>query len=339
MANRPFNSPNQEYRPGQLGIQGTSADAYTGEGGKCFFIGRPSTRDVAASDNHDGTDPREPMATLQGLIDRTAAIAAGTGTRQPYLREHDTIYIQTDITESVVTGSTATMPAHINIVGVSSGEWSPAWSPGAVDEDCLTIRALGWTVQGIKFLPGSSAAGIKLDLVAASSYNGSRATIKNCEFDGAYTGFYGINFSGAPYDVKIEGCEFREFTAANDAYAIIITNTSDGHPYMCKIVDNIFWENENHIGSLDQLRSFNTSIIKGNIFHEGEGISATLILDMRGGASGNNIITGNVFCGDYSNAGGYYDNVLTPCMWVGNIAEDVLAATVADNGFTVAPPA
>ena len=179
MANRPFNSPNQEYREGQLGIPGTAADAYTGTGGKCFFIGRQSTRDIAASDNHNGTDPRAPMATLQGLIDRTAAITAGTGTTQPYLREHDTIYIQTDIAETVVTGDTTDMPAHINIVGVSSGEWSPAWSPGAVDEDCLTIRALGWTVQGIKFLPGSAAAGIKLDLVAASSYNGSRATIKN----------------------------------------------------------------------------------------------------------------------------------------------------------------
>jgi len=340
MANRPFNSPNQEYRPGQLGIQGTSADAYTGEGGKCFFIGRPSTRDVAASDNHDGTDPREPMATLQGLIDRTAAIAAGTGTRQPYLREHDTIYIQTDITESVVTGSTATMPAHINIVGVSSGEWSPAWATDAVGSPCLTLRALGWTVQGIKFLPGSASSGIRLEWVAASSYNASRATIKDCEFDGAWSGFYGIEFVGAPYDVKIIGNEFREFTAAGNAYAIIIISTSEAHPYMCKIVDNIFWENENHVGSFDQDRCFNLTIIRGNTFHEGVLIPCTNKLDMRGaGARGENIVTSNIFCGDYSNTGGYYANQTNPGNWVGNIAEDVLAAQVADNGFTVAPPA
>ena len=339
MANKIFNAPVQEYREGQLGIPGTSADSYVGEGGKCFFIGRQSTRDVAASDNHDGTDPREPMATLQGLIDRTAAIAAGTGTREPYLREHDTVYIQADISESVVTGDTTDMPDHISIVGAGSDEWSPAWSTDAVGSPCLTLRALGWTVQGIKFLPGSGAAGIKLELVAASNYNASRSTIKDCEFDGAYTGFYGIEFSGAPYDVKIDGCEFRELTAAGNAYAIIITDTSYAHPYMCKITNNLFWENENHVGSFDQLRCFNTCLFKGNIFHEGEGIAATNILDMRGGDSGHNIVTGNVFGGDYSNTGGYYANATSPGNWVGNIAEDVVEGEVADNGFTVAVPA
>lgn len=339
MANRPFNAPNQEYREGQLGIIGTSADAYTGEGGKIFFIGRPSTRDVAASDNHDGTDPREPMATLQGLIDRTAAIAAGTGTRQPYLREHDTIYIQTDITESVVTGDTTDMPAHINIVGVGSDEWSPAWATDAVGSPCLTLRALGWTVQGIKFLPGSASSGIRLEWVPGSDYNASRATIKNCEFDGAWSGFYGIDLNGAPYDVKIIGNEFREFTAAGAAFAIMVSGSTEANPYMCKVLDNLFWENENHVGSLAGDRGFNLTLFKGNTFHEGVLISATLMLDLRGGSQGENIVTENTFCGDYSNAGGYYANAANPGNWVGNKAEDVAEAEVGDNSFTIAPPA
>ena len=319
------------------GFVGTGADPFVGKGGgKLFFVDPAHTN---ASDGNDGTDPTEPFATLQGLIDRTAALAAGTATRSPALEEHDTVYILSDLTESVITGSTVTMPNHVNIIGAGSDEWSPAWTSGAVDEPCLTLRALGWVVQGLKFLPGSAAAGIKLELVAASSYNASRATIKNCEFDGAYTGFYGIEFFGAPYDVKIKGCEFRELTAAGNAYAIIITNTSFAHPYMCKIIDNIFWENENHIGSFDQLRSFNASIIKGNIFYEGEGIESTLLLDMRGGASGNCIITGNTFCGDYSQAGGYYPNATKPGNWVGNFAEDVAENEVGDNGLTIAPPA
>jgi hypothetical protein len=339
MANYPFNRASQEYRAGQLGIQGTSADAYVGEGGKNFYIGRQSTRDVAASDDHDGTDPREPMATLQGLIDRTAAITAATGTRQPYLREHDTIFIQTDISESVITGDTTDMPAHISIVGVGTDEWSPAWSTDVVGNPCLTLRCLGWTVQGIKFLPGSASSGVRLELVAASNYNASRCTIKDCHFDGAYTGLYGIELVGAPYDLLIKGNEFRELTAAGNAYAICIISTSFAHPYMCKIVDNIFWENENHVGSFDQNRTFNLCIFKGNIFHEGEGISATLILDLRGGASGHNTVIGNFFGGDYSNVGGYYDNVGTAGNWVGNYAEDVGEAEVGDNGITVAPPA
>lgn len=339
MGIRPFNAPVQEYRPGQLGIIGTSADEYVGEGGKCFFIGRPSTRDVAASDNHDGTDPREPMATLQGLINRTAAIVAGTGTRQPYLREHDTIYIQTDITESVVTGDTTDMPAHINIVGVSSDEWSPAWATDVVTNPCLTIRALGWTVQGIKFLPGTGAAGIKLDWVPGTDYNASRATIRGCEFDGAWSGLYGIDLSGAPYDVRIDRCEFRELRQGGNAFAIITTDSTEANAYMCKITDCLFWENNNHVGTAAGDRGFNLSLFKGNTFHEGVLIAATLMLDLRGGSRGKNIVTENTFCGDYSNTGGYHANAGAPGNWVGNFAEDLLEAEVADNGLTIAVPA
>jgi len=319
------------------GFIGTGADPFVGKGGgKLFFVDPAHTN---AFDTNDGTDPSEPFATLQGLIDRTAALAAGTATRAPALEEHDTVYILSDLAESVITGDTTGMPNHVNIIGAGSDEWSPAWAPSAVGNPCLTLRALGWVVQGLKFLPGSASSGIRLEWVPGSDYNASRATIKNCEFDGAYTGFYGIEFVGAPYDVKIDGCEFRELTAAGNAYAIIVISTSEAHPYMCKITNNLFWENENHIGSFDQLRSFNTCLIKGNIFHEGEGIAATNILDMRGGASGHNIVTGNVFCGDYSNVGGYYDNVGTAGNWVGNYAEDVAEAEVGDNSITIAPPA
>lgn len=339
MGYKDFDKASQEYREGQWGIPGTSADAYVGEGGKLFFIGRQSTRDVAASDLHDGTDPREPMATLQGLIDRTAAIAAGTGTRQPYLRAHDVVYIQSDIAESVITGDTTDMPEGVSIVGVGNDEWTPQWSSDVVTNPCLTLRAFGWNIHNIQFNSPTTSSGIRLEWVGASNYNASRATITNCVFDGAYTGFYGIDFAGAPYDVRIDGCEFREHTAAGAAYGIIVTSTSMAHPLMCKITNNIFWENENHVGSVDQLRTFAVSLFKDNVFVQGTGIPTTLMLDLRGGAQGNNVVTGNIFGGDYSNAGGYYANAAAPGNWVGNSAEDVAAIQVADNGFTVAPPA
>ena len=63
------------------------------------------------------------------------------------------------------------------------------------------------------------------------------------------------------------------------------------------------------------------------------------MLDLRGGSQGENIVVGNSFSGDYSNTGGYYANAANPGNWVGNVAEDVLEAEVADNGFTVAVPA
>jgi len=339
MANGTFDKASQEYREGQWGIPGTSADAYVGEGGKLFFIGRQSTRDVAASDLHDGTDPREPMATLQGLIDRTAAIAAGTGTRQPYLRTHDVIYIQSDITESVITGDMTDMPEGVSIVGVGNDSWTPQWSPAAAATPCLTLRAFGWNVANIQFNPGASSSGIRAEWVPGSSYNASRLTVRNCVFDGAWTGFMGIALEGAPYDVKVDGCTFRELTAAGNAFAIACTDSSTANPYMCEIVNSLFWENENHVGSVGDNKSFNLTLFKNNVFHEGVLIAATRMLDLRGGSQGKNIVVGNYFCGDYSNAGGYYANVGNPGNWVGNVAEDVLAAEVGDNGLTVAIPA
>jgi len=339
MGYKDFDKASQEYREGQWGIPGTSADAYVGEGGKLFFIGRQSTRDVAASDLHDGTDPREPLATLQGLIDRTAAIAAGTGTRQPYLRAHDTVYIAADISESVVTGDTTDMPEGVSIIGIGNDQWVPQWSTDVAANPCLTLRAFGWTVANIQFNPGASSSGIRAEWVPGSSYNGSRLTIRDCVFDGAWTGFYGIDLVGASYDVKVDGCTFRELRAAGEAFGIIVTNTAEADPYMCEITNNLFWENENHVGSIDALRGFNLSLFKGNVFHEGVLIAATSKLDLRGGTRGKNIVTQNVFCGDYSNAGGYYANAGAPGNWVGNICEDVAEAEVADNGFSVAVPA
>ena len=332
-------NPELGYHAGrspQWGIQGTGLGATIGPGKQVFYV---DAAHANASDYHDGTESFAPLATLQALIDRTAAITAGTGTRQPYLKENDTIYIVSDLTESVVTGDTTDMPAHVNIVGAYSDEWSPAWATDAVGNPCLTLRALGWTVQGIKFLPGTGAAGIKLEWVPGSDYNASRTTIQGCEFDGAWSGLYGIEFSGAPYDVKIDKCEFRELSQGGNAFAIITTDSSEANAYMCKITRNLFWENNNHIGTAAGDRSFNLSLFKGNIFHEGVLIAATLMLDLRGGSQGKNIVVGNHFCGDYSNTGGYYANAASPGNWTGNFAEDVAEAEVGDNSLTIAAPA
>ena len=81
------------------------------------------------------------------------------------------------------------------------------------------------------------------------------------------------------------------------------------------------------------------SLFQGNIFGAGVLIATLLKLDLRGGSQGHNIVTGNVFGGDYSNTGGYYGNAANPDMWVGNVAEDVAEAEVGDNGWTIGPPA
>jgi len=67
--------------------------------------------------------------------------------------------------------------------------------------------------------------------------------------------------------------------------------------------------------------------------------SGGVYLDLRAGTIGMNTVNGNIFPGDYSNTGGYWANAANPGNWVGNIAEDVAEFEVADNGFTVLPPA
>jgi len=67
-------------------------------------------------------------------------------------------------------------------------------------------------------------------------------------------------------------------------------------------------------------------------------IASVLKLDLRGGSQGHNIVYGNVFPGDYSNIGGYWDGAAGAGTWIGNLAEDVAELTVGDNGFTILPP-
>jgi len=279
-----------------------------------------------ASDDADGTSPLQPKATLQSAINSSL------------LAQNGVIYVSGAITESVIVPPTVV--PDVAIIGVGGSIDFPTWTAATAAGTALTVRQSGWLIAGFRFEPGALGTSITLQWVPGSGYVANRTVISNNYFDGLYQGQYGITLSGAPYDVQITNNEFREYTdGASGAFAIIVTDSSNANPYMCMICDNVFWENDNHIGSLGDNKSFNLSIFKGNVFHEGLGISATRILDLRGGSQGKNIVTENTFCGDYSNTGGYYAHAGAPGMWVGNIAEDVAEAEVGDNGFTVAVPA
>ena len=289
-----------------------------------------------ALDGHPGTDPNYPLATIQELIDRSTGASVVT----PALGNYDVIYVTGDVTESVVLGDTSDMPTYVSIVGGGTAPHSPTWKAATAAGTALTINQEGWTVEGFTFEVGAAGTAIQLREVPASDLSAYKTTIRNCKFDGLWGGLYGVDFAGAPHRVVIENCEFLEFRRGDSsAFAIMVTDSTHTNPYECKILGNLFWENENHIGSLGAIRGFNVSVFAGNVFYEGELIVATLMLDLRGGSRGNNLVTGNVFCGDYSNVGGYYAHAGTPGMWVGNYAEDLAEAEVADNGFTVAPPA
>jgi hypothetical protein len=281
----------------------------------------------------DGTNPEEPLNSIQTAINNLIAFA----TAQNCTLEGSVIVVASEATIAETVTIPATAPTHCTILGAGSSAHQPTWTAATAAGTALTVLQTGWTIEGFTFETGTAGTAILLN--GTGSDGAYKTTIRNCRFDGLWGGLYGINFYGAPHRVRIENCEFLEYRRTdNTAYAIIVTDSSDSNPYECHIVGNTFWENENHVGSLGSVRAWNVSEFRGNVFHEGELIVATLMLDLRGGTRGNNIVTQNVFCGTYSQAGGYYANAGSPGNWVGNIAEDVASAQVADNGFTVAVP-
>ena len=322
--------------PGQKhiwGIAGTEIEATVAQGAQqAFYV---NAGHAAANDNNYGTDPDAPLATLQELMDRSMGQSAIVA---PALSAGDTIYVNGNVAESVITDEN--VPNNITLIGVTDSLDLPVWTAATAAGVALDLWPSGWVIKGFRFTAGAAGTSVRLSIDAATGVGANRTTVVGNYFDGAWAGLYAIDLVGAPYDVRIIGNEFREYRRADTtAFAIITTDSSYANAYMCVVQDNLFWENENHIGSLGDNKSFNLTLFKDNVFHEGVLIAATRMLDLRGGSQGKNIVVGNYLCGDYSNTGGYYANAANPGNWVGNSAEDVAEAEVGDNGWTVAPPA
>lgn len=295
----------------------------------------PQARDIYvdnshpdASDTHDGTDPDHPRATITGGI---AAMATAVG-GQP----GDILHIAAgDDYDEAVTIDRATHPDYCTIRGDIDHRFRPQWGSGSATEPCIVVGAQGWIIELIRFIcPVTDAAVIIPNTQApyTATQIGIRTHIRKCYFDGQLTGLYGIDLHGAPFDVQIEDCLFSNIdNAGNTAFAIVSTNTGFADARALRLLGNYFYDNDNHVDV-----SMNGSIVTGNIF---DADGATVILDLRTGTLGENVVTDNFFGGDYSNVGGYWANAANPGDWNGNKSADIAEAEVADNGFTILPPA
>jgi len=325
----------QPWYPGQMGVDGSDVARGLRWSTGAIVLYVDENHPGASADN-DGTDPENPLTTIALAITRLIAFA--TATSYSLVGSYIVVGAGATIAESVTIPPTA--PIGCSIIGMGGSKHRPTWTAAAVDGRALLVQQEGWTIDNFTFEVGAAGTAIRLAEVPASSYSAYKTTITNCMFDGLWGGLYGIDFYGAPHRVTIANNEFLEFRRGDSsAFAIAVTDSAHTNPYECHILNNMFWENENHIGSVGDNKSFNVSRFQGNVFHEGELIAATRMLDLRGGSRGHNIVVGNYFCGDYSNTGGYYAHAGTPGNWVGNYAEDVAEAEVGDNGITVAVPA
>jgi len=299
-------------RAGIWGIAGTARELAIKSGaGRVFFVD-PSHAN--ANDNNDGLDPDYPKATL------TSAVTSSL------ISSYDTVFVVSDLTESVVTPDYETGPNYINIVGVG---------PEAADEPCLDLRAVGWRIEGLRFYGPQEAAAVELRHTDSGENDiAIRTIIKDCLFDGLSEGLYGIGTHGC-YDVWIVGCSFCYFHQDDSSgCAIQGLTTPLAIPYRNRIIGCQFYENDNHVYC-----GMNASIVQGNTFQAaGKEYSPTIILSTEDavGDGNNNMVWGNFFPGDYSVAGGYVGGATDE--WQGNFASDTDEAEVGDNGLTIAIP-
>ena len=281
-----------------------------------------------ADDNNDGTDPNAPKATIAGGIAAMAIANGGEVGDELILAAYDY--------EESVSVNLATHPSYCTIRGEIDHRFRPQWSSAAVGTPALILGCVGWIVESIRFICPTGQAAVVIPNTQApytADDVGIRTHIRNCYFDGQTTGLYGIDLHGAPYNVQIQNCLFQSIlNAGNTATGIVSTNTGFADARAIKLLGCHFQDNDNHVNA-----SFNDALIKDNTFNGS--LITGVILDLRGGTLGENMVVDNYFGGDYSNTGGYYANAANPGNWVGNYAQDVAEAEVGDNGITVAVPA
>lgn len=133
----------------------------------------------------------------------------------------------------------------------------------------LRILARGWKVAGFEFDALADAGCIDLDSVAGSA---AYAEIVGNLICGQNQGLYGIDYMGnVPlttiamndiYGFKSNAGKGAHGAAANNGTGIIQSNVAADVARFAKILENSFWDNENHIWQKGG--GFKESVIRGN---------------------------------------------------------------------------
>jgi len=311
-----------------LGIAGTSEEAKAVRGDtQIFYVDSGHT---LANDNNYGTDPEAPLATIQGLIDRTV-----TGTTYPLLQSYDTIYVSGTVAEDVETGDYTQMPSYVNIIGAGDGRYSPAWEGSDASTASLDLRCVGWRIENFRFYGKTGAAAVVLRHTDTGANDiAIRSVFKNCYFDGLTTGLYGIESHGC-YDVWVENCTFALWNnVGNTAAGMQVTTTPLAIPYRNYITGCLFHDSDN-----GAIWPCNGSFWWNNMFQSvGYAYSNVQVLNtsLVANPGDDNVVWNNAFTGDYSIAGGYRGGAADE--WMGNWCTDVAEAEVSAGGIGFARP-
>lgn len=312
-----------QFFGGLAGIPGTAAPYGQRIGSKGIVLYVDTNTGV---DTNYGFSPEVPFKTI------------GAAVASDLLVSGSVIYVAPGLySESVVTDDYVLGANYVSIVGAGNSRWAVQWESGAAASPCLDLRALGWSIEGIKFYGPVTEGSIQLRMGDTNANDiASRTIIRNCQFDGLAVGRYGIVSHGAA-DVWVEGCTFSMFHNAvgGGAIPMLVDDTPVAVPYRNYIRGNHFSDSDN-----GAVWPANGSFFEENVFQPaGYTYAMTLVLQtsLVAKPGDDNIVRGNYFPGDYSIAGGYRAGAAD--MWFGNMADDVLEAEVSDSGITLTRPA
>jgi hypothetical protein len=312
------------FYPGQWGVPGSDAPLGIRSipQSVTFYV---DFDHPAANDANSGTDPENPLSTIQQAVDNLQ-------------HNFDQIIVRSidPAGENVHTPDYTDTFGYISLIGVGDTPYSPYWISPTANLPCLDLNAVGWKISGFRFSPGTTGNCIELHHTDVSGNDiAIRTIIKDCLFDGITTGRYGIVTHGC-YDVWIVNNLFQLFdnAVAGGAVCLLVGTTPLAIPYRNHVVGNVFWDSNN-----GAIFPCNGSEIKGNVFQPvGFAYPMTLVLQTSviANPGDDNVVHGNVFPGDYSIVGGYRAGAAD--IYIGNLATDVAEAEVGDNGFTILPP-
>ena len=247
--------------------------AYHSSMGTTYYV------DSAASDDNSGTSWALAKKTIPAALDLCTTRGQNTVLVAPGGYTED---LQTPL------NTVASFGQLIGLSATSQSRGAVYLAPTTATRAILKVRGRGWKVSGFEFDPGTNGGCIDLDS-HNTNCSAQYTEVSNNIFCGLHRGLYGIALMGNCPFATIKDNDFYAFNsdagygdhgaASNNGSGIIGYGGGSDAPTFIKILDNTFWDNENHIyfkGS--QIKE---SVIKGNNFLRwGDNQSAYHILDI-----------------------------------------------------------
>ncbi len=307
------------WYPGQMGVPGT--DDKTGirlsSEGSVYYV---DPNYPGASDQRDGTNPTDPLATIGAALTkcrpfRGDTIAVMANNTWDYGNPADGQIIP--ISEEVV----ITTPG-IRIVGVHpSGATGVIWTPASNGGLCIDVQALDVLIEGFHFNEGAFTGVDAISALWGAPAYGDNLVVRNCVFDDTVDVAIQLEFT---WYASIYQNVFWEC----DEYGIYVDPAGNGAAFL-QIYDNIFHDCAIAMAlqGVDKSHIFNNSIY--NSHAQGAGAAANEGIDTTNGAE--NQVFDNFFsCRLPVPANGDWDDLNTAAAsdaWINNHLMNGLAIT------------